>query len=45
MLGVSLYHITVSRRTIADLEVLALIAPLAKLGHFEVAADFFKAYE
>ena len=33
-----------SRRTTADQEVLALIAPLAKLGHFEVAADFFQAY-
>ena len=29
------------RRTTADQEVLALIAPLAKLGRFEVATDFF----
>ena len=30
-----------SRRTTAVQELLALIAPLAKLGRFEVAADFF----
>ena len=29
------------RRTIADHEALDLIAPLANLGCFEVAADFF----
>ena len=33
-----------ARRTIADQEVLALIAPLAKLGRFEAAAKFFEAY-
>ena len=32
------------RRTTADQEVMALIAPLAKLGRFEVAANFFQAY-
>jgi len=32
-----------SRRTKAEQEVLALIAPLGKLGHFEEAADFFTA--
>jgi len=31
----------VSRRTKAEQEVLALIAPLGKLGRFEEAADFF----
>ena len=30
-----------ARRTTADQEVLALITPLAKLGRFEAAADFF----
>ena len=30
-----------SRRTTADQELLTLIAPLAQLGRFEVAADFF----
>ena len=38
----SLYPST--RRTTADQELLALIAPLAKLGRFEAAADFFQAY-
>ena len=32
------------RRTTADQELLALIVPLAKLGRFEAAADFFQAY-
>ena len=32
----------IARRPIADQELLALIAPLAKLGRFEVAADFFR---
>ena len=31
------------RRTTVDQEVLALIAPLAKLGRFEEAADFFRS--
>jgi hypothetical protein len=32
-----------ARRTKAEQEVLALIAPLSKLGRFEEAADFFQA--
>jgi len=32
-----------SRRTKAEQEVLALIAPLGKLGRFEDAADFFSS--
>jgi len=32
-----------TRRTKAEQEVLALIAPLGKLGRFEEAADFFQA--
>jgi len=32
-----------ARRTIAEQEVLALIAPLGKLGYFEEAADFFSS--
>jgi hypothetical protein len=31
-----------TRRTIAEQEVLALMAPLGKLGRFEEAADFFQ---
>jgi len=31
------------RRTKAEQEVLALIAPLSKLGRFEEAADFFSS--
>jgi len=31
-----------ARRTKAEQEVLALIAPLGKLGRFEEAADFFQ---
>jgi len=31
------------RRTKAEQEVLALIAPLGKLGRFEEAADFFSS--
>jgi hypothetical protein len=34
---------TISRRTKAEQEVLALIAPLGKLGCFEEAADFFSS--
>ncbi len=30
------------RRSAAEQEVLALIAPLAKLGRFQVPADFFQ---
>ncbi len=36
--------IVCSRRTKAEQEVLALIAPLGKLGRFEEAADFFSSY-
>jgi len=32
-----------ARRTTAEQEVLALIAPFSKLGRFEEAADFFQA--
>jgi len=32
-----------ARRTRAEQEVLALIAPLGKLGRFEEAADFFSS--
>jgi len=32
-----------ARRTKAEQEVLALIAPFSKLGRFEEAADFFQA--
>jgi len=32
-----------TRRTKAEQEVLALIAPLGKLGRFEEAADFFSS--
>jgi len=32
-----------SRRTKAEQEVLALIAPLGKLGRFGEAADFFSS--
>jgi len=34
---------THARRTNAEQEVLALIASLGKLGHFEEAADFFSS--
>jgi len=33
------------RRTKAEQKVLALIAPLGKLGRFEEAADFFQVNE
>jgi hypothetical protein len=33
-----------ARRATAEQEVLALIAPLGKLGRFEDAADFFQVY-
>jgi len=33
----------IARRTKAEQEVLALIAPLGKLGRFEEAADFFSS--
>ena len=37
----STIHTQYARRTTAEQEVLALIAPLAKLGRFEAAVDFF----
>ncbi len=35
-------HIHISRRSAAEQLVLALIAPLAKLGRFQAATDFFQ---
>jgi len=37
------FLIMYARRTKAEQEILALIAPLGKLGRFEEAADFFSS--
>jgi len=36
------FHEMEPRRTKAEQEVLALIAPIGKLGRFDEAADFFQ---